>query len=169
MGRCECGHKRQVTGAFGRRLMMRYRRRRWAAVRGHQHKHQHQRSAPALAHFPATQLAQGQGPLSIRTTTATLSGSLPCLAYLLHAHHGLPTGIPRRPRDPRSSPPTASVCIETNSSFMASGADDTWEQAEGVPSLSDPFIQKYLSGRDALVEQEKKQRSGPSRSSPSNF
>ncbi|KAH7086513.1 hypothetical protein FB567DRAFT_528122 [Paraphoma chrysanthemicola] len=36
---------------------------------------------------------------------------------------------------------------------------EAWAQAEGVPSLSDPFIQKYLSGRDALVEQEKKQRS----------
>ncbi|KAL5119715.1 hypothetical protein ACEQ8H_002321 [Pleosporales sp. CAS-2024a] len=36
---------------------------------------------------------------------------------------------------------------------------DAWAQAEGVPSLTDPFIQKYLSGRDALVEQEKKQRS----------
>jgi hypothetical protein len=39
---------------------------------------------------------------------------------------------------------------------------EAWAQAEGVPSLSDPFIQKYLSGRDALVEQEKKQRSGRS-------
>ena len=38
--------------------------------------------------------------------------------------------------------------------------DEEWGQAEGVPTLSDPFIQKYLSGRDALVEQEKKQRSG---------
>jgi adenosine deaminase CECR1 len=37
---------------------------------------------------------------------------------------------------------------------------DDWEKAEGVPSLSDPFIQKYLSGRDALVQQEKKLRSG---------
>lgn len=37
---------------------------------------------------------------------------------------------------------------------------EAWAQAEGVPSLSDPFIQKYMSGRDALVEQEKKQRSG---------
>ncbi|KAL1612208.1 hypothetical protein SLS60_000432 [Paraconiothyrium brasiliense] len=42
---------------------------------------------------------------------------------------------------------------------MASASDNAWEQAEGVPSLSDPFIQKYLSGRDALVQQEKKQRS----------
>jgi adenosine deaminase CECR1 len=41
-----------------------------------------------------------------------------------------------------------------------SQANDDWERAEGVPSLSDPFIQKYLAGRDALVEQEKKQRSG---------
>lgn len=38
--------------------------------------------------------------------------------------------------------------------------DDDWEKAEGVPSLSEPFIQKYMSGRDALVQQEKKQRSG---------
>ena len=44
--------------------------------------------------------------------------------------------------------------------------DDAWEQAEGVPSLSDPFIQKYLQGRDALVQQEKRQRSGPSSSTP---
>jgi hypothetical protein len=41
--------------------------------------------------------------------------------------------------------------------------DDDWEQAEGVPSLSDPFIQKYLAGRDALVQEEKKQRSGTHR------
>jgi adenosine deaminase CECR1 len=39
---------------------------------------------------------------------------------------------------------------------------EAWAQAEGVPSATDPFIQKYLSGRDALVEQEKKQRSGRS-------
>jgi adenosine deaminase CECR1 len=38
--------------------------------------------------------------------------------------------------------------------------DEEWAQAEGVPSLSDPFIQKYLQGRDALVQQEKRQRSG---------
>ena len=37
-----------------------------------------------------------------------------------------------------------------------------WAKAEGVPSLTDPFIQKYLSGRDALVQQEKRQRSGSS-------
>lgn len=35
-----------------------------------------------------------------------------------------------------------------------------WEKAEGIPVLTDPFIQKYFSGRDALVQQEKKQRSG---------
>ncbi|KAI4920805.1 hypothetical protein J4E85_008920 [Alternaria conjuncta] len=37
--------------------------------------------------------------------------------------------------------------------------DDEWAQAEGVPNLSDPFIQQYLQGRDALVQQEKRQRS----------
>ena len=39
--------------------------------------------------------------------------------------------------------------------------DKEWEQTEGVPSLTDPFIQQYLRGRDALVQQEKRQRSGP--------
>lgn len=39
--------------------------------------------------------------------------------------------------------------------------DDEWEEvAEGVPSKEEPFIKKYLSGREALIQQEKKQRSG---------
>jgi adenosine deaminase CECR1 len=38
--------------------------------------------------------------------------------------------------------------------------DAAWKKEEGIPSLTDPFIQKYLEGRDALVAQEKKQRSG---------
>lgn len=37
---------------------------------------------------------------------------------------------------------------------------DDWEKAEGIPSLSEPFLQKYMTGRDALVQQEKRQRSG---------
>ncbi|KAI9659977.1 MAG: hypothetical protein M1821_001329 [Bathelium mastoideum] len=37
--------------------------------------------------------------------------------------------------------------------------DEEYDRAEGLPSLSDPFMQKYLEGRDALVAQEKKQRS----------
>ncbi|KAK5109932.1 hypothetical protein LTR62_006421 [Meristemomyces frigidus] len=36
--------------------------------------------------------------------------------------------------------------------------DDAWAKAEGVPSLYEPFIQKYLDGRDSLVAQEKRQR-----------
>lgn len=47
--------------------------------------------------------------------------------------------------------------------MMAADLDadvEKWAEAQGVPSLSDPFLQKYLSGRDALVAQEKKQRSG---------
>lgn len=39
-------------------------------------------------------------------------------------------------------------------------SDDEWHETEGVPRLEDPFIQQYLTGRDALVAQEKKQRSG---------
>ena len=38
--------------------------------------------------------------------------------------------------------------------------DDAWHDAEGVPRLTDPFIQQYLNGRDHLVAQEKTQRSG---------
>ncbi|KAJ9664045.1 hypothetical protein H2198_000548 [Neophaeococcomyces mojaviensis] len=33
-----------------------------------------------------------------------------------------------------------------------------WELDEGVPQPDDPFIQKYMNGRTALIEQEKKQR-----------
>lgn len=39
--------------------------------------------------------------------------------------------------------------------------EDEWEEvAQTVPSVDEPFIQKYLSGREALIAQEKKQRSG---------
>ncbi|KAL8945310.1 MAG: hypothetical protein Q9211_000186 [Gyalolechia sp. 1 TL-2023] len=34
-----------------------------------------------------------------------------------------------------------------------------WEIEEGLPQYTDPFIQKYHDGRDALIEQEKAQRS----------
>lgn len=39
--------------------------------------------------------------------------------------------------------------------------EDEWEEiAEGIPAKTEPFLQKYLQGRDALIAQEKKQRSG---------
>ncbi|KAF2458186.1 hypothetical protein BDY21DRAFT_284404 [Lineolata rhizophorae] len=37
--------------------------------------------------------------------------------------------------------------------------DSEEDDLADVPSLSDPFVQKYFEGRDALIEQEKKQRS----------
>ncbi|KAF4637633.1 hypothetical protein G7Y89_g461 [Cudoniella acicularis] len=38
--------------------------------------------------------------------------------------------------------------------------DDEWEEvAQGIPSKEEPFITKYVSGREALVAEEKKQRS----------
>ncbi|KAK0295463.1 hypothetical protein LTS00_006094 [Friedmanniomyces endolithicus] len=37
--------------------------------------------------------------------------------------------------------------------------DEQWAKDEGVPTLDQPFIQKYLDSRDALVTQEKRQRS----------
>lgn len=39
-------------------------------------------------------------------------------------------------------------------------ADAQWLADRGVPSFEEPFLQKYLQGRDALINQEKKQRSG---------
>jgi adenosine deaminase CECR1 len=33
-----------------------------------------------------------------------------------------------------------------------------WELEEGIPQVYDPFIQRYMSGRDALIAQEKKKR-----------
>jgi adenosine deaminase CECR1 len=44
---------------------------------------------------------------------------------------------------------------------MARSEEDIeWEKSEGIPQVEDPFIQKYLSGREALIEQEHKQRHG---------
>jgi adenosine deaminase CECR1 len=37
--------------------------------------------------------------------------------------------------------------------------DAEWAEEEGIPTLDEPFIQKYLDGRDALIEQERQQRS----------
>ncbi|KAK2737660.1 hypothetical protein FQN57_007467 [Myotisia sp. PD_48] len=36
--------------------------------------------------------------------------------------------------------------------------EDAWEKEEGIPKLGDPFIQKYLTGRDALIKEERKRR-----------
>jgi adenosine deaminase CECR1 len=42
--------------------------------------------------------------------------------------------------------------------------DEEWaELAEGLPAKDEPFINKYLDGREALLEQEKKLRSGTCR------
>lgn len=38
--------------------------------------------------------------------------------------------------------------------------DEEWELEEGIPQFSDTFIQKYFTGRDALIAQENKHRSG---------
>ena len=42
------------------------------------------------------------------------------------------------------------------------GEVEDWEIEEGLPQMDDQFIQKYLQGRDALIEQEMKHRSGSS-------
>jgi adenosine deaminase CECR1 len=39
--------------------------------------------------------------------------------------------------------------------------EDEWEKvAQEIPSKEEPFIGKYISGREALIAEEKKQRSG---------
>jgi hypothetical protein len=35
-----------------------------------------------------------------------------------------------------------------------------WELGEGIPQFEDPFVQKYMTGREALIKQEKRQRHG---------
>ncbi|KAL9087797.1 MAG: hypothetical protein Q9159_003480 [Coniocarpon cinnabarinum] len=37
--------------------------------------------------------------------------------------------------------------------------DNAWEIGEGIPQPHDPVVQKYFQGRDALINQEEKQRS----------
>lgn len=39
-------------------------------------------------------------------------------------------------------------------------SDLEWELEQGIPQFEDPFIQKYIQGRAALIEQEKKKRHG---------
>lgn len=39
--------------------------------------------------------------------------------------------------------------------------DDEWAEVEqDIPAKDEAFVKKYLSGRDALIAQEKSQRSG---------
>lgn len=35
-----------------------------------------------------------------------------------------------------------------------------WQQEEGIPQAHEPVIQKYFQGRDALIDEEEKQKSG---------
>ncbi|KAK2801913.1 hypothetical protein FQN51_005062 [Onygenales sp. PD_10] len=37
-------------------------------------------------------------------------------------------------------------------------SEDEWEGKEGIPKFEDPFIQKYLQGRNDLIEEEHRQR-----------
>lgn len=38
---------------------------------------------------------------------------------------------------------------------------EEWEElSQTIPSKGDSFIQKYMTGREALIAEEKKQRSG---------
>lgn len=44
---------------------------------------------------------------------------------------------------------------------MAWMEDDEWaDLASEIPAFEEPFIQKFVSGRQALIAEEKKQRSG---------
>lgn len=38
--------------------------------------------------------------------------------------------------------------------------DQQWELEEDIPQVDDPIIQKYLSGRNALILEEQKKRHG---------
>ena len=47
---------------------------------------------------------------------------------------------------------------QANESTMDAQSPD--DHPTGLPRLEDGFIQKYLSGRSALISQEKRQRAG---------
>lgn len=50
-----------------------------------------------------------------------------------------------------------------NAKIKGEGSQDevtAWEVEEGIPQFEDQFIQKYLQGRNALIQEEKKQRHG---------
>jgi adenosine deaminase CECR1 len=53
------------------------------------------------------------------------------------------------------------IDMARNGDLSGDESDDSqleWELEEGIPQVDDPFIQKYMAGRQALIEQEKKQR-----------
>ena len=52
---------------------------------------------------------------------------------------------------------------------MTDGSEKEDNIPRDVPKVTDPFVQKYLSGRNGLIAQEKKQRSGSSSRAPRNF
>lgn len=52
------------------------------------------------------------------------------------------------------------MASEEDEQYEGEGEVEDWEIEEGLPQMDDQFIQRYLQGRDALVEQEMKQRSG---------
>ena len=56
------------------------------------------------------------------------------------------------------------MASEDDEAFEGEGEGEVevedWEIEEGVPQMRDQFIQRYLQGREALIEQELKRRSG---------
>lgn len=56
---------------------------------------------------------------------------------------------------------TKAADIDTNSSADAHAEESVWDADwEGVPRPEDDFIQKFVEGRNALIEAEKQRRSG---------
>lgn len=56
-------------------------------------------------------------------------------------------------------------------------SNEEWDEiAQTIPAKDDPFIQKYMTGREALIAEEKKQRYGlpleappPTKAPPPDF
>jgi adenosine deaminase CECR1 len=63
---------------------------------------------------------------------------------------------PKRAPPPPDSPSNSDSDDDLDSASMTSAQE--YELDNGIPQPSDPFIQKYYSGRAALIAQEKKQR-----------
>ena len=54
---------------------------------------------------------------------------------------------------------TQSVAVPAEERDVSNDGPDNEEEDLGIPSLDEPFLQKYMDGRDALIAQEKRQRS----------
>ena len=78
------------------------------------------------------------------------------LSYLAHLHLGVLRGESVLPLHSPSDCDIGGMS-DLEPDPIDDGSD--WEAEEGIPQFSDPFLQQYLRGREALIEEEQGKRS----------